>query len=341
MPAAQQPIRLHIISGKGGTGKSTVAASLAVSLAEQGKHVLLCEVEGRQGISRLFDMAAFGDAEVQLTGSWESAAAGGHGGGTLSALHVDPEAALREYLATYFKLGPAVRALEAFGVVEFATSIAPGLRDVLLTGKVYEAARMVRRRRGARAYDAVVLDAPPTGRITRFLTANAELAGLARMGPIKSQAESVMSSLRSPQTAIHLVTLLEDMAVQETLDAVEELREAQLPVRSVVVNAARPPLLTPAQLELVREGKAQRDEIGSALGSVGLTSAPAEAATLADALLVLGAEHAERRELEDQERGVLEQLGLQLVELPAHPNGIDHDTLSEFARVLRAGGTAG
>jgi anion-transporting ArsA/GET3 family ATPase len=338
MPAAQQPIRLHVISGKGGTGKSTVAASLAVSLAEQGKQVLLCEVEGRQGISRLFDMAAFGDGEVQLTGSWQS---GERRAGSLCALHIDPEAALREYLTTYFKLGPAVRLLEAFGVVEFATSIAPGLRDVLLTGKVYEAAKVVRRGRGARSYDAVVLDAPPTGRITRFLTANAELAGLARMGPIKSQAESVMASLRSPQTAIHLVTLLEDMAVQETLDAVEELREAQLPVRSVIVNGARPPLLTPAHLAAVREAKADRGGIGAALGSVGVTSGPAEATTLTDALLALGAEHAERRELEDQERSVLEQLGLDLVELPAHPNGIDHDTLSEFARILRSGGTAG
>lgn len=337
MPADQPPIRLHIISGKGGTGKSTVAASLAVSLAEQGKHVLLCEVEGRQGISRLFDVAAFGDGEVQLSGSWGS---GANRCGTLFALHIDPEAALREYLTTYFKLGPAVRLLEAFGVVEFATSIAPGLRDVLLTGKVYEAAKAVRRRRGARSYDAVVLDAPPTGRITRFLTANAELAGLARMGPIKSQAESVMASLRSPQTAIHLVTLLEDMAVQETLDAVEELREAHLPVRSVIVNGARPPLLTSAQLALIGDGEADRDRIGAELGSVGL-AAPAEAGALASALLALGAEHAERRELEDQEREVLGQLGLELVELPAHPNGVDHETLSEFARILRVGGTAG
>lgn len=338
MPADQPPIRLHIVSGKGGTGKTTVAASLAVSIAEQGKQVLLCEVEGRQGISRLFDVAALGDGEVHLSGGLGPAADRGRGGGMLCALHIDPEAALREYLATYFRLGPAVRALEAFGVVEFATSIAPGLRDVLLTGKVYEAAKAVRRRRGARSYDAVVLDAPPTGRITRFLTANAELAGLAKLGPIKSQAESVMASLRSPQTAIHLVTLLEDMAVQETLDAVEELREAHLPVRSVIVNGARPPLLTAEQLTLVRSGQVDVGGVRAGLSSVGLVSSPAEASALADALLDLGAAHAERRELEDHQRRVLGQLNLEIVELPAHPNGVVHDTLSEFARILRAGG---
>lgn len=339
MPADQSPIRLHIISGKGGTGKSTVAAALAVSLAEQGKRVLLCEVEGRQGISRLFDLAALEDGEVELSGWLRGVTDRDPNGGTLCALHIDPEAALREYLATYFRLGPAVRALEAFGVVEFATSIAPGLRDVLLTGKVYEAAKVVRRRRGARSYDAVVLDAPPTGRITRFLTANAELAGLARMGPIKSQAESVMASLRSPQTAIHLVTLLEDMAVQETLDAVVELRGAQLPVRSVIVNGARPPLLTSEQLREVRHGKVDRSRVAAGLSSVGVVSDAGEASALASALIVLGEAHAQRRELEDQQRTVLGQLALKLVELPAHPNGIDHDALWALARILRAGGT--
>ena len=100
------------------------------------------------------------------------------------------------------------------------------MRDVLLTGKVYEAVR----RRGSReataaprprarhgpTYDAVVLDAPPTGRITRFLDVNAEVAGLAQVGPIRSQADSITRLLHSPQTAVHLVTLLEEMPVQET-----------------------------------------------------------------------------------------------------------------------------
>ena len=81
--------------------------------------------------------------------------------------------------------------LERFGAVDFATTIAPGVRDVLLTGKVYEATRRRRHRRTGRAYDAVVLDAPPTGRITRFLDVNTEVAGLAKVGPIRSQADSI------------------------------------------------------------------------------------------------------------------------------------------------------
>ena len=86
----------------------------------------------------------------------------------------------------YYKLGRAGRALDRFGVIEFATTIAPGVRDVLLTGKVYEATKRNARNKGAIEYDAVVLDAPPTGRITQFLGVNSELAGLAKVGPIKT-----------------------------------------------------------------------------------------------------------------------------------------------------------
>ena len=83
---------------------------------------------------------------------------------------------------------------------------------------------MIRKDRGRPVYDAVVLDAPPTGRIARFLNISQEISGLAKVGPIRPQSEGVMAVLRSPQTAVHLVTLLEEMPVQETLDAVAELQ---------------------------------------------------------------------------------------------------------------------
>ena len=92
------------------------------------------------------------------------------------------------------------------------------MRDVLLTGKAKEAVR--RKADGKHVYDAVVMDAPPTGRIARFLNVNSEVAGLARTGPIRSQADAVMEVIASPLTAVHLVTLLEEMPVQETADAV-------------------------------------------------------------------------------------------------------------------------
>ena len=130
--------QLHVVTGKGGTGKTTVAAALAMSLAGEGKKVLLCEVEGRQGIAQLFDVPPLPYEERKI--------AVGLGGGEVYALAIDPESALLEYLAMYYRLGRAGKALDRFGIIDFATTIAPGVRDVLLTGKVYEAAR---RREGA------------------------------------------------------------------------------------------------------------------------------------------------------------------------------------------------
>ena len=209
-------VRLHVVTGKGGTGKTTVAAALALALAGEGRRTLLVEVENRQGIAQLFDAPPLPYEERKV--------AVGPGGGDVLALPVDPEEALLEYLDMFYKLGRAGRGLRKIGAIDFATTIAPGMRDVLLTGKVYEAVRRKQAgRKGGMAYDAVVLDAPPTGRITRFLGVNAEVAGLAKVGPIRGQADAIMALLTSPQTAVHVVTLLEEMPVQETVDAVEEL----------------------------------------------------------------------------------------------------------------------
>ena len=103
------PQRLHVVTGKGGTGKSTVAAALALGLASQGKDVLLCEVEGRQGIARMFDVDPLPYEERRLTTGLPD-----EGGrtGVVHALHIEPEAALLEYLAMYYKLGRAGRALD-------------------------------------------------------------------------------------------------------------------------------------------------------------------------------------------------------------------------------------
>ncbi len=248
-------VRLHVVTGKGGTGKSTVAAALALALASDGRQVLLCEVEGRQGIARMFDVDPLPYDERRIaTGLTDRS---GRAPGSVYALHIDAESALLEYLSMYYRLGRAGKALDRFGVIEFATTIAPGVRDVLLTGKVYEAARRNGGRGSGRRYDAIVLDAPPTGRIAQFLGVNQELAGLAKMGPIKSQADSIMTLFRSERTAVHLVTVLEEMPVQETADGIAQLRAADLPVGGVVVNQVRPQDLDADDLAAARDRRAR------------------------------------------------------------------------------------
>jgi anion-transporting ArsA/GET3 family ATPase len=327
-------VSLHIVTGKGGTGKSTVAASLALGLADAGRDVLLCEVEGRQGIARMFDVEPLPYAERRIATGLPGV--DGQRGGVVHALHIDPESALLEYLSMYYKLGRAGKALDRFGVVEFATTIAPGVRDVLLTGKVYEATKRNRRNKHAMTYDAVVLDAPPTGRITQFLGVNEELAGLARMGPIKNQADSVSTLFHSARTAVHLVTVLEEMPVQETADGITELRRHGLPVGGVIVNQVRPRDLDADDLAKVRAGKVTKRKVAADLERAGLDGE----ADLVAGLLTEARDHADRRALEDAQRALVGELDVPVYELPLLAGGVDLGGLYELAGLLRDQGLA-
>jgi anion-transporting ArsA/GET3 family ATPase len=304
---------LHIVSGKGGTGKTTIAAGLACALATRGRRVLLCEVEKRQGLSELFGVPPLqGDEERRLTRTPT--------GGSVFGLSIDAEDALREYLETFYHLGLAGRALDRFGVIDFVTSIAPGLRDVLLTGKVYEAVR-----RGIKnlptAYDSVVLDAPPTGRIGQFLNIHEAVSGIAKVGPIRTQADSVDALLRSRSTIVHLVTLLEDMPVTETEEAVGALRESGVGVGTVIENMVNPSPFQPAVLADVAAGTVSL----AVPGWDGQQNAALAAEFAIEA----------SRTLEQQVRhDRLMRLGLPLVQVDFDPLGIDTGSLFAIAEQL-------
>ncbi|WP_331713137.1 ArsA-related P-loop ATPase, partial [Mycobacterium kyorinense] len=115
-PSRLEKARLHFVTGKGGTGKSTIAAALALTLASGGRKVLLVEVEGRQGIAQLFDVPPLPYKELKI--------ATAEHGGQVNALAIDIEAAFLEYLDMFYNLGIAGRAMRRIGAVEFATTIA-------------------------------------------------------------------------------------------------------------------------------------------------------------------------------------------------------------------------
>ncbi|GGK80439.1 ATPase [Planomonospora parontospora subsp. parontospora] len=323
-------VRLHVVTGKGGTGKTTVAAALALALAAGGRKVLLVEVEGRQGIAQIFDLPPLPYEERKI--------AVAPGGGDVHALAVDPEEAMLDYLEMFYGMRRAGRALSKLGIVDFATTIAPGFRDVLVTGKTTEAVRR-RGKEGRRVYDAVVLDAPPTGRIVRFLNVTNEVAGLARMGPIKNHADLVNGVVASPETAVHFVTLLEEMPVQETLDGLAELRAAGLPPGGVFTNMVRTSLLPAEAVEAAAAGRFDPDELALGLKAAGLADG-ADAAAVASALTEEIVEHARRTELERQERASLDAAGRPRYELPLLPDGVDLAGLYELAESIRTQGAA-
>lgn len=324
-PSRLTKASLHFVTGKGGTGKSTVAASLALCLAAGGRKVLLVEVEGRQGIAQLFDVPPLPHEEVKV--------ATAEGGGQVNALAIDTEAAFLEYLDMFYNLGLAGRAMRRIGAVEFATTIAPGLRDVLLTGKIREIvtrADKPEKHAKQQIYDAVVVDSPPTGRIPRFLDVTKAVSDLAKGGPVHGQAESVVRVLHSDKTAIHLVTLLESLPMQETIEAINELRALDLPIGSVIVNRNIPAHLAPDDLAKAADGDIDADAVRAGLTKAGITLSDSDFA----GLLTETIQHATRITARAESAGMLDGLDLPQLQLPALPDGIDLGSLYELADVL-------
>jgi anion-transporting ArsA/GET3 family ATPase len=320
-PSRLQKARLHFVSGKGGTGKSTVAAALALTLAAGGRKVLLVEVEGRQGIAQLFDVPPLPYEEVKI--------ATAEHGGQVKALAIDIEAAFLEYLEMFYNLGLAGRAMRRIGAIEFATTIAPGLRDVLLTGKIKETVVRVDKNR-LPVYDAVVVDAPPTGRIARFLDVTKAVADLAKGGPVYAQSQGVVRLLHSDQTAIHLVTLLEALPMQETMEAIDELQRLTLPIGSVIVNRNIPVYLQPDDLAKAAEGDVDADTVRTGLQAAGITMRDADFA----GLLTETIEHATRIAARAETAEQLDQLHVPRLELPTIADGIDLGSLYELSESL-------
>jgi anion-transporting ArsA/GET3 family ATPase len=291
--------RLLIVTGKGGVGKSSCAAALALVGARSGRRTCLVEVEGRQTMARLFHTQPWDFAEREFRPG-------------LFGLSVDPEASLVEYLDMFYGARRLSQLVVGSTAVEFATTAAPGIKDVLLIGKVKE---MERRRDpdGRLSYDLIVMDAPPTGRIVNFLRAPEATTELVNLGPIKAQAQTLIEMISDPsRTHLQLVTLLEELPVQETLEGVASLREFGATVGPVLVNRALPERFDePSRKALTDDlepGELQTmlDAEGLKLGAEG-----------AEALRELGMAHLGRLDLQARMREQLTtQLDLPTIELP-------------------------
>jgi anion-transporting ArsA/GET3 family ATPase len=230
----------------------------------------------------------------------------------------------------FYNLGIAGRAMRRIGAIEFATTIAPGLRDVLLTGKIKES--VIRLNKGAKdpVYDAVVVDAPPTGRIARFLDVTRAVSDLAKGGPVYAQAEGVVKLLHSDQTAIHLVTLLEALPMQETTEAIDELQELGLPIGSVIVNRNIAAYLQPEDLAKAAEGDVDADAVRSGLATAGIKLSDADFAGLLTETIQPATRMTARAATAEQ----LDELKVSRLELPTVADGVDLGSLYERSESL-------
>jgi anion-transporting ArsA/GET3 family ATPase len=215
-----------LVSGKGGTGKSTVAAALATFAARDGRRVLLVEMEGRGEIARALDVPDPGFVERATPLGF-------------SVLSIDASAAAVEYLQLFSGLDRVARRIVTSGALEQVVGGGPGFRDLLICGKLYEIARLRPaghpRSRGRPRYDLVVVDAPPTGQIAGFLSAPQTFAEMIRVGRMRRQAAGIAVFLRTEARVVVTATP-EEMAVAETLEALPLLAAARVAVGPVVAN---------------------------------------------------------------------------------------------------------
>jgi anion-transporting ArsA/GET3 family ATPase len=219
--------RTVFVSGKGGVGKTTVAAALALAAARSGLRVLLAEVEQRQAMAPLFGKEHLHYDERPLEPN-------------LRGISIEPDESLVDYLRHFYGIPRISKALATSRAVEFATQIAPGLRDILLVGKIKEA-EIRRNEAGKHVFDLVVVDAPPTGRLPRFLDAPRAITQLVSSGPVSRQAQGVLDMTTNPDRCqVVLVTLPEELPIREALEARLAIASIGVKVGPMICNQIWP-----------------------------------------------------------------------------------------------------
>jgi anion-transporting ArsA/GET3 family ATPase len=226
--------RLLFFTGKGGVGKSTVAAATALLAAEQGRRVLLIEVDAKGNLTELFEHPPVGFEPREVYPG-------------VCALTINTEASLREYLKVNVRvpvlgrLGPLSRTLD------FVATAAPGVKEILTVGKcVWEVRQALD---GQADWDLVVVDAAATGHVIGQLDAPHAIQDLVHVGTIRTQLDWMVDLLSDPEiTALNVVVTPEEMPVNETIELVDRVaRELTVPLGAVVVNRVLPELFTHAE----------------------------------------------------------------------------------------------
>lgn len=234
--------RIVIVSGKGGVGKTTVAAALALVAARHGRKVCIAEVDRKGTLPSLFGGADLGYEPRELSpGVW--------------GISIVPEDALAEYLRVQYHMRRIARVFTSTSFVDYITTAAPGLKDILVLGKIWYLEQGRHSGEVHHDFDLIVVDAPAAGHMLSFLSAPLGLSDAVRVGPIRRQSEWLLQMLRDPKrTRVHLVTLPEEMPVTETLETIEALRtRVGIDIGEVFANAVYSELFDAAELQRLDE----------------------------------------------------------------------------------------
>ena len=301
--------RMVLFSGKGGVGKTTLASAFALRCAARGERTLLIELNVKDRLGAIFGSVEVGDEITEIESN-------------LWAVNVTPRAAIREYGMMKLKMRVVYRAVFENRIVAAFLRVIPGLNDLVMLGKSHHHATE-RDERGAYVWDKVVIDAPATGHGLFFLQIPRVITSIISSGPMFTEAKMIDDFLRDPaQCALHLVTLPEELPVNETLemkDAIE--RDHGITIGSVIANAVYEPIFDETERAWIEDHVAASDG-----------SAPE------DGLIDAARFRAQRVALQRAQIGRLEaRLGRRAVQIPYHfAERFDFQTLRKIANALDA-----
>ncbi|MGZ4173834.1 MAG: ArsA family ATPase, partial [Solirubrobacteraceae bacterium] len=234
--------RLVFVTGKGGVGKTTVAAALGLAAARAGRRTIVCEVAHQERMSQVFRREGVGYSETELAPR-------------LFAISIDPQRSMEEYLRTQIKPAPLYAVLFDNRFFQYFAAATPGMRELVTIGKIWELAQLERRNPKNTPYDLVIVDAPSSGHGLGILRTPATFRDAARVGPIRRQADRIDDFITDQKlTGVVTVALPEEMPVNETLDFQRELRrEMGMKLDAVVVNALYPARFTDGEADRIEQ----------------------------------------------------------------------------------------
>jgi anion-transporting ArsA/GET3 family ATPase len=229
--------RLVIVTGKGGVGKSTVALAMGMAAAAEGRRTIVCEVSAAEHTSRVFHRAEVGFHEVEMADN-------------LWAISIDPDEAMREYVLLQLRVRAMRDMLFRSRIFTYLAAATPGLRELVTIGKIWEVSQPDRKVKRGRNYDLVIVDAPATGHGVAFLQTPRTFANIARVGPIKAQAQALETLIvNHRKTGVAIVALPEEMPVNETAALERSLVEdVGVAVDRVIMNGLYPERFTKPEL---------------------------------------------------------------------------------------------
>jgi anion-transporting ArsA/GET3 family ATPase len=237
-PPALLKKRLVIVAGKGGVGKSTVAAAFALSASRQGKRVLVAEVHGAERMSHFFEVAPIGPNIREIRPN-------------LFAVNVQPRDAMREYALMVLRLKALYNLVFENRLVRYFLDAFPGLNELVMLGKIWYHVEEIDKKTGRPRWDLVVVDAPATGHGVFFLEFPKVVLAAIQGGPLAFHVAMMQEMLTDPRrTSLQIVTLPEEMPVREALDLRRVVHdELKIPLGYVFVNCVNPPLFNQRELE--------------------------------------------------------------------------------------------